>query len=190
LIDAALSLVTEDQDWSFSLREVSRRAGVTHNAPYNHFTDKRDLLGAVAAVGFDALRSEMSVSLENESDAAVTLVAIAKAYVRFATRNPALYRLMFGPELVAGDGTRPTAADQAGALAKDVLRQIIMNGAKQGALAIAPDDEPALEMAILATWATVHGLAMLIIDGKSKAEPVDALVEGIMRHFLQGFARH
>src|SRR5271155_2678351 len=55
LIDAALALVTEDQDWTFSLREVARRAGVSHNAPYNHFADKRDLLAAVAATGFATL---------------------------------------------------------------------------------------------------------------------------------------
>jgi hypothetical protein len=41
-----VALVAEDQDWTFSLREVARRVGVSHNAPYNHFADKRDLLAA------------------------------------------------------------------------------------------------------------------------------------------------
>src|SRR5271167_3875727 len=59
LIDAALALVTEEQDWTFSLREVARRAGVSHNAPYNHFADKRELLAAVAVAGFEALRAKM-----------------------------------------------------------------------------------------------------------------------------------
>ena len=59
LVDAALALVTEEQDWGFSLREVTRRAGVSHNAPYNHFADKRDLLAAVAAAGFETLRMRL-----------------------------------------------------------------------------------------------------------------------------------
>src|SRR5271170_7712030 len=63
LIDAAVSLVAEEQDWSFSLREVARRAGVSHNAPYNHFPEKRDLLGAVAAAGFEALRERMRATV-------------------------------------------------------------------------------------------------------------------------------
>ena len=53
LIDAAMALVTEEQDWTFSLREVARRAGVSHNAPYNHFGEKQDLLIAVAGAGFE-----------------------------------------------------------------------------------------------------------------------------------------
>ncbi len=59
LIDTALELVTEEQDWTFSLREVARRAGVSHHAPYNHFPEKQDLLGAVAVVGFERLRDGM-----------------------------------------------------------------------------------------------------------------------------------
>jgi len=43
LIQAALELAAEEKDWNFSLREVARRAGVSHNAPYNHFPHKRDL---------------------------------------------------------------------------------------------------------------------------------------------------
>ena len=59
LIDTALELVTEEQDWAFSLREVARRAGVSHQAPYNHFPEKQDLLAAVAIVGFERLRDGM-----------------------------------------------------------------------------------------------------------------------------------
>ena len=59
LVDAAIALVAEGQNWDFSLREVARRAGVSHNAPYNHFADKRDLLAAVAAAGYEALRARM-----------------------------------------------------------------------------------------------------------------------------------
>ena len=101
LINAALALVTEEQDWAFSLREVARRAGVSHNAPYNHFPEKRDLLGAVAAAGFEALRERMRVSVAGVADPRTALIASAKAYVGAGVENPALYRLMFGPALAA-----------------------------------------------------------------------------------------
>src|ERR1700733_4941053 len=60
LIAAALAMVTEEQDWTFSLREVARRAGVSPSAPYNHFADKRDLLTDVAASGFQGLRDGLA----------------------------------------------------------------------------------------------------------------------------------
>lgn len=55
LIDTALAMVTEEGTWNFTLREVARRAGVSHAAPYNHLADKTALLAEVAALGFQAL---------------------------------------------------------------------------------------------------------------------------------------
>jgi AcrR family transcriptional regulator len=76
LIDAAMALVTEEQDWTFSpLREVARRAGVSHNAPYNHFGEKQDLLIAVAGAGFERLRERMAAAV-------VGIAAADKALLR------------------------------------------------------------------------------------------------------------
>ena len=68
LIQAALELAAEEKDWNFSLREVARRAGVSHNAPYNHFAHKRDLLDAAAAAGQDLLRSELTAAVAKIAD--------------------------------------------------------------------------------------------------------------------------
>src|SRR5215210_3614807 len=62
LIDTALTMVTEEGAWNFTLREVARRAGVSHAAPYNHFEDKSALLAEVAAIGFAALRQRMAAA--------------------------------------------------------------------------------------------------------------------------------
>ncbi len=149
LIEAALALVTEEQDWAFSLREVARRAGVSHNAPYNHFPEKRDLLGAVAAAGFESLRERMRAAVAGVASPAEALLASGKAYVNAGVENPALYRLMFGPALAAtnsspvgvaklgvhvtkADGGRPAEARAAGAGAKTVLDEIILRGAEFG----------------------------------------------------------
>jgi AcrR family transcriptional regulator len=95
LVEAALALLDEKQDWDFSLREVARRAGVSHNAPYKHFPEKRDLLAAVAARGFEALAEHMLSSLNGLTDARARLLACGQAFVARGVTNPALYRLMF-----------------------------------------------------------------------------------------------
>src|SRR5271155_2856343 len=96
LIDTALQLVTEEQDWTFSLREVARCAGVSHRAPYNHFPEKLDLLAAVAAVGFERLRNGMLRAMAGMEGSEELLVAVCRAYIHLGLENPALYRLMFG----------------------------------------------------------------------------------------------
>ena len=53
IVKAALEILQETQSLEFSLRELARRAGVSHNAPYKHFADKRELLAAVSAAGFE-----------------------------------------------------------------------------------------------------------------------------------------
>src|SRR5271167_2957670 len=83
LIDAGLALVTEEQDWTFSLREVARRAGVSHNAPYNHFADKRELLAAVAATGFAQLGERILAAISGIENAQTALERGALAYVTF-----------------------------------------------------------------------------------------------------------
>src|ERR1700678_2545525 len=81
LIETALQLVTEEQDWTFSLREVARRAGVSHRAPYNHFPEKLDLLAAVAAVGFERLRDGMLRAMAGVDESEALLAAICRTYV-------------------------------------------------------------------------------------------------------------
>ena len=56
LIETAMGMLHEDKGWQFTLREVARRAGVSHAAPYKHFPDKAALLAEMALLGFDRLR--------------------------------------------------------------------------------------------------------------------------------------
>ncbi|HWG03567.1 MAG TPA: TetR/AcrR family transcriptional regulator, partial [Beijerinckiaceae bacterium] len=78
LIETALQLVSEEQDWAFSLREVARRAGVSHRAPYNHFPEKLDLLAAVAAVGFDRLHDGLARATAGIDDPEALLDVICR----------------------------------------------------------------------------------------------------------------
>jgi AcrR family transcriptional regulator len=173
LVDAAVALVAEDQDWTFSLREVARRAGVSHNAPYNHFADKRDLLAEVAAAGFDALRRELLVVAQGIEDAQRALVMGAVVYVNFGIKNPAHYRLMFGSVLAPTLAERPERLAVAGANAKAVLEEIIHRGARQGVFFPSPKNKEQLSIAVISAWSAVHGLTMLAIDGLAETPSVN-----------------
>jgi AcrR family transcriptional regulator len=165
LIDAALAMVTEEQDWTFSLREVARRAGVSHNAPYNHFADKRDLLAAVAATGFAQLSERILGAITGIENPKTALERSSLAYVTFGVENPAHYRLMFSSALVTAQEGRPESVAAAGADTRAILAGIIRRGAAMGIFdaALCRDDE--LRVSVLTAWSAVHGLTMLTIDG-------------------------
>jgi AcrR family transcriptional regulator len=187
LIDAAMTLITEEQDWTFSLREVARRAGVSHSAPYNHFGDKQDMLVAVAGTGFERLRERMAASVAGIAVADKALLACGRAYLQSALENPALYRLMFGPALARSKGSRPQATHDAGNDARTVLVDIIVRGARSGAFAVAQDDPVELEKAVFFAWSLVHGLAMALLDGFLQVElTIEDLVEEIELVLLKG----
>lgn len=99
LIRAAEELLSEVGAAGLSLRGVAERAGLSRQAPYNHFVDKEALLAAVAIIGFEQLEAAVrteTVGLVGE----VALVASAEAYIATAQRSPHLFRLMFSRELV------------------------------------------------------------------------------------------
>jgi AcrR family transcriptional regulator len=188
LIDRALQMVTEEQDWTFSLRELARRTGVSHRAPYNHFSEKLDLLAAVAAVGFERLRDGMLRAMVGIDGSEALLVAICRTYVRLGLENPALYRLMFGPALSdTGSVDRPTIARSAGDRARAVLEEVILRGARSGVFAVSPDDPQDLALAALSAWSAAHGLTMLVIDKIPRADlSVDDMIEKLLRMVVAG----
>jgi AcrR family transcriptional regulator len=184
LIAAAEGLLRDQGNWNFTLREVARAAGVSHNAPYNHFEDRSALLAAVATRAFDALRAslaEATTHAEGE-DAAAQIEAAAVGYVLFAVDQPARFRLMFSAELAQAGSA---ALDAAAASAFDALKQRIAAGVAKGELAPDPHDTHAL-----AAWSLVHGLSSLILDRRASAgadrAALTALTRGIARTLIDG----
>ena len=157
LIAAAERLMTERSDWTFTLREVARVAGVSHTAPYNHFADRRALLAAVAARGFDDLTGSLRRDLKGD-DAATGIRVTARAYVAFAVAHPSRFRLMFSAELA---GCEDAAFRAAGERSFAVLRDLISRGGAAGQLRADPDGTHALT-----AWSLVHGLSTLAVDGR------------------------
>jgi AcrR family transcriptional regulator len=157
LIDTALAMVTEEGAWNFTLREVARRAGVSHAAPYNHFADKSALLAEVAALGFQALRREMEAAGHRPRSSRQALLGISSAYVRFGVGHPAHYRLMFGPELA--DKDRYPMLQQASDATFAALTSALERGQAAGEVRRGSVREQAV-----AAWSLVHGLTTLLID--------------------------
>lgn len=89
LLDAAMTLIDIRGRDALTLREAARRAGVSEAAPYRHFANLDELLGAVALEGFEMLIGD----LESLSGAR----RIRAAYLAFAVDFPGRYQLMFGP---------------------------------------------------------------------------------------------
>ncbi|MEM7094604.1 MAG: TetR/AcrR family transcriptional regulator [Actinomycetota bacterium] len=91
---AAVELLAERGPAGFSLREVARRAGVSHAAPSHHFGDAQGLLSSVAAEGFSTLTKAMREATEGIEDPRERLLACGRAYVNTALDNPGHYAVM------------------------------------------------------------------------------------------------
>lgn len=101
LVAAATAAIDELGADGLSLREVARRAGVSHAAPAHHFGDKRGLLTAVAAHGFDLFVEALAPVLgDDEADPVDRLPTLAAAYATFAAHHPGVFDVMFRPGAV------------------------------------------------------------------------------------------
>lgn len=157
LIDAAIAIIEAGDLAQLSLREVARQVGVSHNAPYRHFADKDALLSAVAEQGFQKLRLVTDQASNQRVSADQQLKAIGSAYVQFALNNPVYYRVMFSLYQGRQDEGLSTAMTQAFAVLLNCIRQ----GQQTGVFR--PGDPVSIAQV---AWASVHGIAMLIIDGQ------------------------
>jgi len=150
LLGAAADLLEKDGAAGLSLRQVAEQAGLSRQAPYNHFENKEALLAELVREGFERLAIALAAGVDPKAKSA--LERAAEAYIRRAQEAPALFRLMFSRELV--ELSRFPAAAQAGATAFGKLKAIVA--------AFAPADRvPELS---LAAWSLVHGYATLCIE--------------------------
>ncbi len=163
LIENAEAMLEEGGVESLSLREIARRAGVSHAAPYRHFPARADLLYAIAERGFIDLAAEMRRSAASSSDPAEQLHESGFAYVRLALRQPERLKLMLGAGAAAA--AAPEATLSAGRAAFQGLVDIILAGQKSGVFR--GNDPGGLA---LSAWSLVHGAALLITGGQCPPE--------------------
>jgi AcrR family transcriptional regulator len=166
LLRTARKLLAARGPAALSLREVARRAGVSHQAPYRHYPDKEALLAALAAEGFRELSAAVEQAVRRHPACAIDqLAAAGVAYVKHGLKEPALYRLMFGYQPAAPvAASQQLQGDSRRAFAE--LQQIIERG--QAAGEFRPDDPLILAVA---AWCIVHGLTSLVIDERLPIAP-------------------
>ena len=84
LLDAGVALIRKVGPKSFTMREVARRAGVSHNAPYRHFRDKDELISAIVGQGFERLNDAMIGQAAAGNTGVERLELCGRTYVNFA----------------------------------------------------------------------------------------------------------
>ncbi|WP_029089001.1 TetR/AcrR family transcriptional regulator [Brevibacterium album] len=166
LVAAAIEMLEAGE--AYSMRAVARRAGVSQTAPYRHFADRDALDSAVAIEGFHDLReaiAEVLADAQEQMSPVDLLSELGVAYVDFALRRPAVFRLMFGNECDEADSDRVQASQALHALLNDVLDRLFPGQAS-----------PELATAL---WSLAHGLAFLHLDGKYRPEPAEEVAARI-----------
>jgi AcrR family transcriptional regulator len=185
LIDAGVELAREGGPEAVVLREVSRRAGVSHNAAYRHFADRDELLRAVCARCMSALArlmeartAEVAAGPEELDAIRSRLRATGTAYIDFALTEPGWFRTAFavppglhylGEGEGEGEGDPEGEGTGAGASGLGPLELLSAQlDALSAAGALALERRPHAE---IAAWSAVHGLAMLLLDGPLRELP-------------------
>ena len=187
LIDAALAQISVVGARALSLREVARTAGVSHTASYRHFPSKESLLAAIAEQGFVMLGDAVGAAVQaHPDDPLAALQASGIAYVEFGVQYPHHLQIMFGG--VIGDHADHPGLKQAAEGAYERLREAVRNAQKSGF--IRTGDE---RIIALASWAQVHGLALLIAGGQIASDrgalpPPRYLATEVTRLLQQGLA--
>lgn len=182
LLGAATRLLRTGGSDALTLRALAEAVGVSRTAPYRHFKDKSALLVAVAAEGFERLRDVLNLVNERTAPGLDVFEEMGWAYVRFAIENPAHYRLMYGREAIAR--REIPALQHAADAAYDELVALIDTGQAAGVLRAG--DAGALAYV---AWATVHGLASLLVDGQmEQPDDVERLARLTARTLLEGLA--
>lgn len=143
------------------MREVARRAGVSHQAPYHHFVDREAILAAIVGDGFKRLREDMVAAIAGINDPVDRLTAIGRAYVGFALAQPACFKLMFRSELVRAERHEATHA------CAQSLFEFVVSVVDDVARAKYGRAHPPL---VIASWSLAHGLATLLLEDKLEKE--------------------
>jgi AcrR family transcriptional regulator len=158
LIATALKLVEESDVAALTLREVARRAGVTHAAPYHHFKNKAALLAVLAEEGYRALYTEqLQAAAKAGADPIARLQAIGLAYVRFAIHHPGHFRVMFRSD-PADWAKHPTLLEAV------QLPLVLLTSTAEETKRTRKLPAKSTEL-VLSSWSMVHGLATLWVDG-------------------------
>jgi AcrR family transcriptional regulator len=158
LLDTAEAQLSSDSDEELSLRALARAVGVSQTAPYRHFSDKNELLAALATRGYRKLLADLEAAGRRAGANPVDqLFAFAHTYVNYAVGNSDIFKLMFGPTLQPPEAYPELL--QASRDTYELVCNIMRRGMDQGIFRQE-------DVAYLANsgWSAIHGLAILKVD--------------------------
>ena len=208
LVDVGVELVITEGPASLGLREIARRAGVSHGAPRRYFPTHHALLSAIARRGFQELGARFEAALTASGSARAQLRSVARAYVAYALERRGMFELMFRHDLLEGaphpsdesrlrESSLPLFVRMTGLVAQ-CRTEPGDGGAANGA---APNDGAAGDSAAMtaaALWSNLHGIAQLwawgslplvlstapapsvAADGDGSADRLDRLVTAVL----------
>ncbi|MFM7490121.1 MAG: TetR/AcrR family transcriptional regulator [Actinomycetota bacterium] len=155
VLKAAVEYIADHGPDGLSFRQVAQAAGVSHQAPYHHFTDRKGIFDAITSEGYELFTAALVETLASDPDD--PSAALLEAYVGFALDHRGHFRVMFRPDLctISDNPELKRVADGAFDVLVDFVREIL------GPKASIND----IRARATAMWALAHGLATLLIDG-------------------------
>lgn len=168
LLQAARHILLEKNIEALSLRAIAADVGVSHTAPYSHFKNKSQLYRAVAASGFNELGYRMEQVKKDQPPAKELILLYGVQYIEFAVSNPQMYRLMLS-QAYAKQSSLITKTDEqkTDELQDAFLRPYIL---LRDGLSQYESNSSKLKIKAQGSWALVHGIASLMIEGYIQIE--------------------
>ncbi|MFZ5859027.1 MAG: TetR/AcrR family transcriptional regulator [Chloroflexota bacterium] len=160
LIKAGVEILSKEGVGGLSLRKVAQRAGVSHSAPYAHFSDKQSLIAAISTEGFNQLHNELNaVIAKYANDPKQQLVEGTRAYVQFAIDNKDTFKIMFSSALEK-EKEYPAFVE----ISRQTFERVVdIVKACQTAKVLKPGSP---EVTAVIVWGQVHGIVSLALEGQ------------------------
>jgi AcrR family transcriptional regulator len=185
LLDAALAVISEIGPQGLTIREVARRAGVSHAAPYRHFTDRDELILSVVEQGFELMQQTMDTQKAAALDDPLSqFAASGLAYVNFALQHPAYYRVMFSGNLLSSTGNISLQHTS-----REALQEMVTNIRDCQGLGIVRKGDPTIQA--LTILSTIHGFVSLVNDNRighliDQPSSLDGIRDAVLTMIFEG----
>jgi len=162
LIQAGIEILAKEGIGGLSLRKAARKAGVSHSAPYAHFTDKQNLIAAIASDGHKKIHERFeTIQANHANDPLIQFMAGAWAFVEFGLQSPDHYKITFSGAIQ--DEHIHTEFIEYSQRNMQILREIVEQCRNTGVLS---DKGSNSELQAVSIWGLLHGLVLLMIQGQ------------------------